>query len=45
MSDIKFEWNLEKAAINWDKHKVSFQEAKTRFSHPLAAIFDNAQNL
>ncbi len=38
---MKFEWNPEKAAINWDKHGVSFQEAKTVFNNSLAAIFDD----
>ena len=38
---MKFEWNPEKAAINWDKHGVSFREAKTVFANSLAAIFDD----
>lgn len=38
---MQFEWNPDKAASNWDKHEVSFQEAKTVFSDPLAAIFDD----
>ena len=28
---IKFEWDPEKAEINFKKHNVSFEEAKTVF--------------
>ena len=38
---MKFEWNPSKAASNLDKHGVSFQEAKTVFDNPLAAVFDD----
>jgi uncharacterized protein len=31
---LKFEWDEEKAAINYRKHGVSFQEAKTVFNDP-----------
>ena len=34
---MKFEWNPEKAATNWDKHGVSFQDAKTVFSKVISS--------
>lgn len=36
---MKFEWDMEKAAVNLDKHGVSFQEASTVFGDPLAGTF------
>ncbi len=36
---MEFEWNLDKAKINLDKHRVSFQEAATVFSDPLSVTF------
>ena len=36
---MKFEWDASKAAANEKKHTVSFEEAKTVFDNPLAAIF------
>ena len=38
---LRFEWDLEKAAANLTKHGVSFEEALTIFSDPLARIFDD----
>jgi uncharacterized DUF497 family protein len=38
---LRFEWNPEKAAANLAKHGVSFEEALTVFSDPLARIFDD----
>ncbi len=38
---IEFEWDTDKAATNVQKHQVSFVEAATVFSDPLAAIFDD----
>jgi len=37
---LRFEWDTEKAATNLSKHGVSFEEALTIFSNPLARIFD-----
>ena len=34
-----FEWNKNKAAINFSKHQVSFEEAKTVFEDPLYVDF------
>lgn len=31
---MKFEWDKNKAARNWSKHRVSFEEAKTIFDDP-----------
>ncbi len=37
-----FEWDPEKAKINWRKHKVRFEHAATVFRDTLAiSIFDN----
>jgi uncharacterized DUF497 family protein len=39
--NLKFEWNRRKAAANFSKHGVSFQEALTVFGDQLARIFDD----
>ena len=36
---MEFQWDLEKAARNLTKHRVSFQEAATVFGDPLAITF------
>lgn len=36
---MKFDWYPPKAESNLKKHQVSFEEAKTVFGDPLAAIF------
>lgn len=38
---LKFEWDRKKAAANFSKHGVSFEEALTVFADPLARIFDD----
>jgi hypothetical protein len=38
---VQFEWDSNKASINQEKHRVSFEEAATVFSDPLAVIFDD----
>jgi uncharacterized protein len=38
---MEFEWDQSKADANLMKHGVSFEEAKTVFDNPLAAIFDD----
>ncbi|MGB8507388.1 MAG: BrnT family toxin [Pyrinomonadaceae bacterium] len=38
---MKFEWDKAKAAANLKKHEVTFDEASTIFSDPLARIFDD----
>ena len=39
--NLIFEWDRKKAASNFSKHSVSFEEALTVFSDPLARIFDD----
>ncbi|RAM50869.1 MAG: BrnT family toxin [Hapalosiphonaceae cyanobacterium JJU2] len=36
---MEFEWNPNKAALNIEKHGVSFQEAATVFNDPLSVTF------
>jgi uncharacterized protein len=38
---MDFEWNESKAAVNLEKHGVSFKEAETVFLNSLAVIFDD----
>jgi len=38
---LRFEWHRKKAAANLKKHGISFEEALTVFSDPLARIFDD----
>jgi uncharacterized DUF497 family protein len=33
--EVIFEWDAKKARINLEKHKVSFDEARTVFHDPL----------
>jgi uncharacterized protein len=39
--NLRFEWDARKALTNQAKHGVSFEEAMTVFSDPLARIFDD----
>ncbi len=41
---LQFEWDKNKANINLKKHKVSFEEARTVFSDPLALIFNDEEH-
>jgi uncharacterized protein len=38
---MKFEWDIDKANSNKKKHGVTFEEAQTVFTDPLALIFDD----
>ncbi len=38
---LKFEWDRKKGTSNLANHGVSFEEALTVFSDPLARIFDD----
>ena len=38
---MRFEWDRKKAATNFKKHKVSFDEAVTVFYDPLSATFND----
>jgi len=43
---LEFGWNLRKAQANLRKHRVSFAEAASVFSDPLARIFaDEAHSI
>jgi uncharacterized DUF497 family protein len=39
--ETQFAWDEQKASNNIRKHGVSFEEAQTVFSNPLAVIFDD----
>jgi uncharacterized DUF497 family protein len=41
---MKFEWDIEKACRNKEKHNIEFDEAKTVFNDNLAYIFDDNWN-
>jgi uncharacterized protein len=36
---MKFEWDENKAALNFSKHGISFEEARTVFEDPLYVDF------
>jgi uncharacterized DUF497 family protein len=36
---MEFEWDSDKAILNFEKHGVSFQEAATVFNDPLSVTF------
>jgi uncharacterized protein len=38
---MEFEWDEDKASANLRKHKITFEEAASVFSEPLAAIFND----
>jgi len=41
---LQFEWDAGKAKANEEKHGISFEEAITVFSDPLARIFDDPEH-
>ncbi len=41
---MEFEWNLNKAAANIDKHNVSFSEAATVFDDSLSVTFPDSDH-
>ena len=41
---VRFEWDNDKAASNLAKHGVTFDEASTVFSDPLAVIFEDEEH-
>ena len=41
---MEFEWDRQKAELNRSKHGVSFVEAATVFSDPLAVTFDDERH-
>lgn len=42
--NIKFEWDTEKSAANYKKHKVTFEEASTIFGSFPFEIFHDPDN-
>ncbi len=40
----RFDWDEKKAASNFSKHGVSFDEASTVFDDPLAQIFEDEEH-
>ena len=44
MKEIKFIWDENKNQINKDKHKISFEEAKTVFYDMEAIVFDDPEH-
>jgi len=41
MSALRFEWDPKKAAANYRKHKVSFEDAQSVFSDERALLIDD----
>lgn len=41
MSELRFEWDTDKAAANVKKHKVSFDEAQTSFLDEDALVVED----
>jgi len=41
MSELRFEWDPQKAAANQRKHGVSFEEAETVFADECAILLDD----
>ena len=41
---LKFEWNTEKAAANYRKHEISFDEAVTAFSDTLSLTIPDPEH-
>ena len=41
MSELRFQWDPEKAAENKRKHGVSFEECQTVFSDEFATVIDD----
>ena len=41
---LQFEWDVAKAAGNFAKHDVTFEEAATAFGDPLARITDDPRH-
>jgi len=45
MVDEEFEWNDKKAALNFKKHGVGFEEARTVFRDPFAIeLYDDRED-
>lgn len=44
MSDLQFEWDVQKAATNLAAHQVSFDEAASVFADPLGLVFPDPEH-
>lgn len=44
MDMIRFEWDEHKNKINQQKHRISFEEAKTVFYDPEALVIDDPEH-
>lgn len=44
MNEIRFEWDEQKNKINLQKHRISFEEAKTVFYDPEALVIDDPEH-
>jgi uncharacterized protein len=42
--ELIFEWDPKKAAGNWRKHRVAFEEAKTIFGDPYELMIPDAEH-
>jgi len=41
---LTFEWDEDKAKVNYEKHKVSFGEGKTIFNDPFLLTFPDQEH-
>ncbi|CAN0509610.1 unnamed protein product [Phaeothamnion confervicola] len=41
MPDLRFEWDARKSASNANKHKVTFEEARSAFADPDGLVIDD----
>jgi len=44
MNRLNFEWNEDKAAANYKKHKIAFDEAKTVFNDSFSITIDDTDH-
>ncbi len=42
--DLEFEWDEEKAAANFKKHRITFEEAKSVFADPFSITIDDPKH-
>jgi uncharacterized DUF497 family protein len=41
---MEFEWDSNKAALNWQKHRITFDEAAEIFRYPIYEMLDSRLN-
>ena len=41
---MEFEWDSDKAALNWQKHRITFDEAAEIFLYPIYEMLDSRLN-